>query len=565
MQTPHELIARLYAHRGVHDPAGAGLELGALAPLDTLRGLEVAVDRLVEQIMRDGHLLVVGDYDADGATGSALAVRGLRALGARRVSFLVPNRFTQGYGLSLEVVDTAVEQGADLLLTVDNGISSHAAIARANDLGLPVVITDHHLSSGHLPAAAAIVNPNQPGCAFPSKHLAGVGVVFYLLAALRQRLRRLGWFGVERPEPNLADLLDLVAVGTIADVVMLDRNNRILVEQGLRRIRAGRCSPGIRALLEVSGCDPSWVTADELAFYVAPRLNAAGRLAEMSLGVECLLADDPETAMALARRLDALNRERKALEAGMKAEAESLVEALRLDAETLPPALCLFGEDWHQGIAGILAGRIRDRYHRPTIAFAAAGDRWLRGSGRSIEDLHLRDALAWIDQRYPGLIERFGGHAMAAGLTLSRDHLDHFCSAFNEAVRVQLGDWQPVVELLSDGILPPELLTLETAEALALAGPWGKGFPEPRFDGAFEVADRRLLGEDHLKLRLISPDGQPLEAVGFRLGEHFERAQGQVHLVYRLKPNRYQGTTRLRLLIEHLIPAGAEPDAIWFG
>ncbi|QIK39167.1 single-stranded-DNA-specific exonuclease RecJ [Caldichromatium japonicum] len=555
-RTPDELIVRLYAHRGIYDPATATLDLEALIPPDALHGLESAVEHLVEQIRRGGHLLVVGDYDADGATGSALAVRGLRALGAERVSFLVPSRFTNGYGLSPQIIDVALDQRADLLLTVDNGTSSHAAIAYANDLGLPVVVTDHHLVSGCLPEAAAIVNPNQPSCAFPSKHLAGVGVVFYLLAALRRRLRALGWFGAGRPEPNLADLLDLVAVGTIADVVMLDRNNRILVEHGLRRIRAGRCRPGILALFELSGRDHTRTTAADLAFYIAPRLNAAGRLSDMSLGLECLLTDDPDKARALAQRLDALNRERKALEAEMRAQAEVLVKALRFDDETLPPALCLFGEDWHQGIAGIIAGRIRDRYHRPTIAFASGGDGRLRGSGRSIEALHLRDALAWVDQRSPGLIERFGGHAMAAGLTLHMDQLDTFRLAFAEAVRLQFGDTPPMPELLSDGVLPPELLTLETAEALRLAGPWGKGFPEPCFDGAFEVLDRGIMGESHLRLRVMLPNGQPVEAVGFRLGEHLERAQGRVHLVYRLEANRYQETTRLRLLIDHLAVEG---------
>lgn len=555
--TPEELLRILYAHRGIADPSEATLELAALAPPEALQGIDTAVDLLARQIIGGGHLLVVGDYDADGATASALAVCALRELGAQRVSFLIPSRFTNGYGLSPALVEAAAAQGVDLILTVDNGISSHQAVARANALGIPIVVTDHHLPGECLPPAAAIVNPNQPGCPFPSKHLAGVGVVFYLLAGLRRRLRELGWFGPRHPEPNLAALLDLVAVGTIADVVALDRNNRILVEQGLRRIRAGRCRPGIRALLQVSGCDPAWVTATDLAFQVAPRLNAAGRLSEMSLGVECLLADDPNEALKLAGRLDALNRERKALEAGMKVEAEVLVDALRLDNETLPPALCLFGPDWHQGITGILASRIRDRYHRPTIAFADAGEGRLRGSGRSIEGLHLRDTIAWIDRCHPGLIEQFGGHAMAVGLTIQRRDLERFRLAFNASV-TELGACPPVPEIYSDGILPPSLLTLETAEALAFAGPWGKGFPEPRFDGPFAVIERRLMGEDHLRLRVVPSEGEPIEAIGFRLGDRLEQAEGKVHLVYRLEVNRYQGVNRLRLLIDHLQPTARE-------
>ncbi|MGQ9660690.1 MAG: single-stranded-DNA-specific exonuclease RecJ [Thermochromatium sp.] len=551
---PGELLTILYAQRGLADPAEAAPGLAALAPVMSLHGLDAAVERLIAAIQFDQSILVVGDYDADGATGSALAVRGLRDLGARRVSFLVPSRFSNGYGLSPAVVEAARGQGADVILTVDNGISSHAAIVRARELGLSVVVTDHHLPGEVLPEADAIVNPNQPGCGFPSKHLAGVGVVFYLLAALRGRLRAMGWFGPARPEPNLAERLDLVALGTVADMVSLDRNNRILVEQGLRRVRAGRACAGVLALLQVAGRDPARATAADFGFFVAPRLNAAGRLAEMSLGVECLLTDDPDRALAMAQQLDALNRERRAIEGSIKEAAEAVLDALILDGESLPPGLCLFGEDWHQGVSGIVAARLRERYHRPTIAFADAGDGRLRGSGRSIEGLHLRDAIAWVDRRHPELIEHFGGHAMAAGLTLRPGCLEPFRDAFVEAVRVQLGDIPPTPEIRSDGALPVELLTVETAEALRFAGPWGKDFPEPRFDDVFEVVEAHLVGDDrrHLKLRVAPPGGDVIEAIAFGLGERIEAARGAVRLVYRLDVNNYRGRQSLQLLVDHL-------------
>lgn len=555
LANPSELLARLYALRGEPDPAEVAPGLGALAPALALRGMERAVELLAEQLEAGGHLLVVGDYDADGATASALALRGLRALGAARVSSLVPSRFANGYGLSPAVVEMAARARPDLLITVDNGIASLAGVARAQELGIPVLVTDHHLPGERLPEAAAIVNPNQPGCTFPSKHLAGVGVMFYLLIALRARLRERHWFGLGRPEPNLAELLDLVALGTVADVVRLDRNNRILVEQGLRRIRAGQCSPGVRALLEVAGRDPARATAADLAFYAAPRLNAAGRLEEMSLGVECLTTAEAAHARELAARLHDLNSQRRAVEDDIKAEAEAWLRERQLDGERLPAALCLFGEDWHQGVSGIVAARLRERYHRPVIVFAPgeAGD--LRGSARSIEGLHLRDALARVDHAHPGLIERFGGHAMAAGLSLRVECFEPFRAAFEQAVEAELGALPPQPELTSDGELPPHLLTLESAEALRLAGPWGKDFPEPRFDGRFAVAEARLVGETHLKLRLRLPTGEELEGIGFRLGEQLPEAAGWVHLVYRLDVNQFRGRRSVQLIIDHLHPA----------
>jgi single-stranded-DNA-specific exonuclease len=546
-----ELLLQLYSRRG-QDVSQSDLGLDALLPYSSLGGIEQAVTVLVAAFRSGQSILVVGDYDADGATGSTLAVLGLRALGATAVSYLIPSRFSHGYGLSPPVVDAAAPLRPGLILTVDNGIASLDGVAHASRLGIPVLVTDHHLPGDRLPAAAAIVNPNQPGCPFPSKHLAGVGVVFYLLAALRASLREIGWFGAERREPKLAELLDLVALGTVADVVTLDRNNRILVEQGLRRIRAGRGRPGIQALLRVAGRNPEEANATDLGFFVGPRLNAAGRLEEMSLGVECLLADDPSQALELATRLDELNRQRREIEDGMRAQAEYLVERLTFRGDALPPGLCLFGRGWHQGVSGILAARIRERYHRPVIAFAEAGDGLLRGSARSVEGLHIRDVIDSVDRRHPGLIERFGGHAMAAGLTMRSESLPVFRSAFAAAVREELGDLPPERRLDSDGELPPNLLSLETAEALRLGGPWGKGFAEPLFDGHFEVTSARLVGERHLKLRVRPPRGPVLDAIGFGLGERIHLAQGEVHLAYRLDVNAYLGRRAPQLILEHL-------------
>lgn len=548
----HPLLSRLYRARGVCSESGCSLPLSALHPFESLKDIGRAADLLAGRIRTGGCILVVGDYDADGATGSALAVRGLRALGASNVSYLVPSRFAFGYGLSPAVVDAAVPLRPDLIVTVDNGISSLAGVRRANQLGIQVLITDHHLPGDELPAAAAIVNPNQPGDRFPSKCIAGVGVVFYLLAAARARLRELDWFGTGRPAPNLAEFLDLVALGTVADVVTLDQNNRILVEQGLRRIRAGRCSPGVSALLQVAGRDPEQATARDLGFAAGPRLNAAGRLTEMSLGVECLLAEHPGPALPMARELDALNRRRREIEGEMKDRAEAMLEELTLETAGLPPALCLFEEGWHQGVIGILAARIRERYQRPVIAFAEADDGLLRGSARSVEGLHIRDLIDAVDKRRPGLIERFGGHAMAAGLSLRAEALDKFRGTLIAEVRRELGDTPPVRELVSDGELPTSAMDLSTAELLHEAGPWGKGFPEPLFDGRFEVLDSRIVGERHLKLRLRPPGGASIDAIGFRMGELAESAGNQACLAYRLDVNRYRGIRSPQLILEHL-------------
>jgi single-stranded-DNA-specific exonuclease len=555
------LIWRLYRHRGEAELTGMGL--ADLLPVTDLLGIGAAAELLADCIARGGRIVVVGDFDADGATGSAVAILGLRALGAAAVEHLTPSRFKHGYGLSPAVVDAAAPHRPDLLITVDNGIASLAGVERARALGIPVLVTDHHLPGPELPEAAAIVNPNQHGCSFGSKSLAGVGVMFYLLAATRSELRRRGWFDSDRPgavaEPNLAQWLDLVALGTVADVVTLDRNNRILVEQGLRRIRAGQCRPGLRALLEIAGCRIEQVTARDLGFAAGPRLNAAGRLDDMSLGVECLVTADPVRAMTLARQLHALNGERREIEYSMRETAEAIVSGLAAQAGELPAGLCLYGADWHQGVIGILAARIRERWHRPVIAFADAGadggaQGMLRGSARSIEGLHIRDVIDAVDKRCPGLVERFGGHAMAAGLSLPLDALDAFRDAFAEEVRRELGDAPTVRELLSDGELPGRMLNLQTADALRFAGPWGKGFAEPLFDGLFEVSDVRIAAERHLKLRVRAADGQPLEAIGFNLAERRAEVRDRMHLAYRLDVNDYRGLRAPQLLVEHIQP-----------
>ncbi len=564
---PHRLdalLARLYRHRGLAGPLDH--RLGALHPFEQLHGIDAAAALLADHIQTQRRLLIVGDYDADGATGTAVALLGLRALGAGALDFLIPSRFTDGYGLGPAVVDAAAERQPDLLITVDNGTASHAGLARARERGLPVLITDHHLPGADLPEAAAHVNPNQPGCPFPSKHLAGVGVIFYLLIATRAELRRRGWFQT-RAEPNLAELLDLVALGTVADVVTLDANNRILVEQGLRRIRAGHCRPGLRALLEIAGAQLARVSAGDLAFLAAPRLNAAGRLDDMSAGIACLIADAPLEAMHQAQALHTLNQERRTLTQRMHDEAEQLLarhdpahadqrpdQRAGQPPDQRPAGLCLFAEDWHEGIIGILAARLRERSQRPVIAFAPGRDGQLKGSARSIEGLHLRDCLAAVDNAHPGLITRFGGHAMAAGLSLPRNALDAFRTAFATAVGNALGPNPATPVLHSDGALGPTLLNLPTAEALRLAAPWGKGFHEPLFDGPFQLSAPRLLKDRHLKLRVHPEQGPPLDAIGFNLAEQHPRSATRAQLVYRLEVNDYRGLRSPQLIIEQLEP-----------
>jgi single-stranded-DNA-specific exonuclease len=556
------LLARLYSARGVQGARELSTELASLHPPLGMRGLENAATRLADAFEREEKILVIGDYDADGATSTALALLGMRALGCRNVDFLVPNRFEYGYGLTPEIVELAHERRAPrLVVTVDNGMSSIAGVDVARHRGIDVLITDHHLPGESVPAACAIVNPNQSGCAFPSKCIAGVGVMFYVLGGLRAELRARGWFAARSlAEPKLAGLLDLVALGTVADVVPLDANNRVLVQQGLRRIRTGQGRPGIRALLEVAGRDWRSVTSTDLAFVAGPRLNAAGRLDDMSAGVRCLLEDDPLAARDMASELDALNRERREIEAGMQREALAMLEGTAVDGSSLPWGLCLYRPEWHQGVVGLVASRLKERHHRPAFAFAPAGNGELKGSGRSIEGFHLRDALAAIETRQPGLMDRFGGHAMAAGLTIAESRFAAFAGAFDAEVRRTLAPESLAAVLDSDGELGAQELVLPMAEALREAGPWGQQFPEPLFDGVFTIRDQRLVGGHHLRL-LLAPLEQPdlaLGAIAFRVdtARWPDARIARVHIAYRLDVNEYRGVRSVQLRIEQIEAAG---------
>lgn len=550
------LLTRLYAARGVQSAAELDKALARLIPWRELKGIDAAVELLVTALERGERILIVGDFDADGATASSVGVLALRALGAAHVDYLVPNRFEYGYGLTPEIVAVALEKRPQLLITVDNGISSLDGVAAAKAAGLKVLVTDHHLPGAELPAADAIVNPNQPGCSFPSKALAGVGVIFYVLLALRTRLRERDWFArAGQPEPNLAELLDLVALGSVADVVPLDANNRILVHQGLARIRAGRARPGLRALLEVAGRDHRRITSTDLGFILGPRLNAAGRLDDMSLGIECLLCEDEALARDMAQQLDQLNHDRKSIEQGMQREA--LAQLKELKVEELPFGLCLFDADWHQGVIGILASRLKERYHRPTIAFADAGDGVLKGSARSIPGFHIRDALDAVAARHPGLIAKFGGHAMAAGLSLAQENFAAFAAAFDAEVRRQLVEDDLAGRLLTDGQLAAEEFRLDLAQQLRHAGPWGQHFPEPLFHGVFEIVQQRIVGERHLKLVLKSECGRAqLDAIAFNVDRELWPNPNVrwIEAAYKLDVNEFRGQESVQLLVAHLEP-----------
>lgn len=550
------LLTRLYAARGVQSAAELDKALARLIPWRELKGIDAAVELLVTALEQGQRILIVGDFDADGATASSVGVLALRALGAAQVDYLVPNRFEYGYGLTPEIVAVALDKRPQLLITVDNGISSLDGVAAAKAAGLKVLVTDHHLPGAELPAADAIVNPNQPGCPFPSKALAGVGVIFYVLLALRARLREGDWFARHGiVEPNLAELLDLVALGSVADVVPLDANNRILVHQGLARIRAGRARPGLRALLEVAGRDHRRITATDLGFILGPRLNAAGRLDDMSLGIECLLCDDEALARDMAAQLDQLNHDRKAIEQGMQREA--LAQLKELKEDELPFGLCLFEPEWHQGVIGILASRLKERYHRPAIAFADAGDGLLKGSARSVPGLHIRDALDAVAARHPGLIVKFGGHAMAAGLSLAQANFAAFAAAFDAEVRRQLSAEDLTGRLLTDGQLAAEEFRLDLAQQLRHAGPWGQHFPEPLFHGVFEIVQQRIVGERHLKLVLRSECGRAqLDAIAFNVDREVWPNPNVrwVEAAYKLDVNEYRGQESVQLLVAHLEP-----------
>lgn len=548
----HPLLRRLYAARSVRSAQELELTLDQLIPVRQLGGVEAAADLLCRHYAQRSRIVVVGDFDADGATSTALVVRHLTRLGFAQVSFLVPNRFEYGYGLTPQIVRLAATRQPALIVTVDNGISSHAGVEQATALGIETLVTDHHLPAATLPAAAAIVNPNSPGETFPSKALAGVGVAFYLMAALTREMQSRGLL----VDPaSVAELLDLVALGTVADLVPLDRNNRILVQQGLRRIRAGRCRPGIRALLEASNRAPAAVVAADLGFQIGPRLNAAGRLDDMSIGIQCLLTDDLDEARLLAGRLTQLNLDRRELESQMQQDAMMALADMS-DTAALPLGVCLFDDSWHQGVVGLVASRVKDRVHRPVIALARGDAASLKGSARSVDGVHIRDVLDAIASRHPGLIEKFGGHAMAAGLTLPAARLEEFRTAFNEEVSRWMTLEDATGTVLSDGELHGRELTAEVAYLLRESGPWGQAFPEPLFDGCFEVCSVRVLGERHLKMAVRPKDGPLCDAIAFR---HFDRddapsvaANSKVELAYRLDINKYNGTESVQLVVEYL-------------
>ncbi|HIF9247640.1 TPA: single-stranded-DNA-specific exonuclease RecJ [Photobacterium damselae] len=549
-------LKRIYASRGI--TLDGELERGAkgLLSYNQLHGMAQAVDLLEQALRNNQRIIIVGDFDADGATSSALSVLAFKMLGCQNVDYLVPNRFDDGYGLSPEVVDQALAKGVEVIMTVDNGVSSLSGVAYAKEKGLTVVVTDHHLPGDILPNADAIVNPNLNECGFPSKALCGVGVAFYLMLALRAQLRATDWFTQQNiPEPNLAELLDLVALGTVADVVALDGNNRILVHQGLQRIRAGRCRPGIQALIEVANRDPQKIVTSDLGFALGPRINAAGRLDDMAFGVELLLCDNIQSARRMATELDGLNQTRKEIEQGMKEEALAICERLKFSANDMPYGLVLFQKDWHQGVIGILASRIKEKFHRPVICFADAGNEQIKGSCRSIPGLHMRDVLDLIDTQNPGMIAKFGGHAMAAGLTIDTKQLDAFSRAFDQAVRNELGEDELKGVLLTDGELEANEFNLDTAEMLRAGGPWGQQFPEPTFDGTFRLLHQKLVGGKHLKM-MVEPlhGGSVIDAIAFNvdLKRWPDASVQQVELVYRLDINEFRGNRSVQLMIEHL-------------
>ena len=553
----HPVLKRIYANRQVNSLAQVDYSLDRLINYRELKGIDAAANILADAIIRCEKILVVGDYDADGATSTALVVRALGGFGSERVDYLVPNRFEYGYGLTPEIVAVAADCAPDVLITVDNGISSIEGVNAAHELGIKVVVTDHHLPGAELPAADAIVNPNQPGCGFGSKSIAGVGVAFYLMLAVRAALRDRAWFDDTRAEPNMAELLDLVALGTVADVVPLDDNNRILVEQGIRRIRAGKTRVGIRALFDAAGKDIRACTSTDLGFFIGPRLNAAGRLEDMAAGVECLITDNAGVAGTIATELNNLNTRRKQIEQGMLGQALEEMEVLlqSLEGAQLHAGLCLYNPHWHQGVIGLLASRIKDRFHRPVVAFANANDdagsSELKGSARSIRGLHIRDVLDSIATRHPGLILKFGGHAMAAGLSIERDRFEAFRQAFEQEVDSLLSAdaLEEVVE--TDGSIGPEQMSLETAELIESAGPWGQQFPEPVFDNCFRIVDWKIVGEKHLKMQLLHDEGdKTIDAIAFNTLVDDLPSLQKIHVAYRMNVNEFRNNRNLQLIVD---------------
>jgi len=553
--TVSPVLQRIFASRGVSSPEQAELKLANLLSPDQLSGMDNAVDLLLKAIQAQKHIVIVGDFDCDGATGTAVAMRGLKMLGAEQLSYQVPHRILHGYGLSPALVEHIVEIKPELIITVDNGIACHAGVAAAKAHGWQVLITDHHLPGELVPPADAIVNPNLHGDDFPSKALSGVGVMFYLLLALRKRMRELDI--LIQPEPDLSSLLDLVAVGTVADLVSLDYNNRLLVSAGIKRFRKRQCQVGLRALTEISGRDISKLIASDIGFAIGPRLNAAGRLEDMSIGIECLLTDDEARAYELATILNGINVERRGLQQQMVEDADALVDVTTLEQQSQSAAWSFYDESWHPGVVGLVASKLKDRLHRPVIAFAPAddGSNILRGSARSISGFNIRDALAEVDVLNPGLIERFGGHAMAAGLSMQKKNLEVFRIAFNKVAELRLSDEILRAECLSDGELQTHEFSRELAEDLRLAGPWGQGFPEPVFDNVFEVAEWKILAERHIKYSLrLEGTNQLLSAIHFGAYAGVEPPR-RLHAAFQLELDDFRGRNDIQLLIRHSLPA----------
>ena len=551
----HPLIERILLARGITSENELDRTLAKLPSPWLLSGMQDMVSHLLVALNEQQKICIVADFDADGATSCAVAIKGLQLMGAGQVTFVVPNRFEYGYGLTPEIVELVKLQRPDVIITVDNGISSIDGVKAAMESGIKVLVTDHHLPGLELPEAAAIVNPNLPDDKFPNKALAGVGVIFYVLLALRSRLRELNWFEAQHiQEPNLAQLLDYVALGTVADVVALEQINRILVHQGLLRIRTGQCHPGLTALVEVSGKNPQALMASDLGFSIGPRLNAAGRMDDMSLGIQCLLTDDPALAKEIALQLDELNNDRREVEAVMKHEAMALLSEMKtLDEHHLPAGVCLFDANWHQGVIGILASRIKDQVHRPVIAFAPAGIDLIKGSARSIPGVHIRDVLSDIAASHPKILSKFGGHAMAAGLSIKMHDYPPFALAFDEMVSKRLASVDLEQKILSDGELSEQEMTLEMADLLQNAATWGQEFPEPLFDGVFDVIQSRIVGQRHLKLVLRKPAGDlVIDAIAFFVDrpEHWLGLR-QIRAAYKLDINEFRGNRSVQFIVQY--------------
>jgi single-stranded-DNA-specific exonuclease len=560
----HPLIKQIYASRGIENATELELNVNQLCSIESLKGINQGCQVLHQALLENKNIAIIGDFDADGATSTALMMEALRLFGSDNYQFIVPNRFLYGYGLTPEIVEIAAEKGAELLITVDNGISCVAGVTKAKSLGLGVIVTDHHLPGMTLPDADAIINPNQVGCDFPSKALAGVGVAFYFMMAMRKYLREKNWFVDKQvQEPNIAQLLDLVALGTVADVVSLDNNNRILVEQGLKRIRAGVTRPGIQALLEIAGKVQKKIVASDFGFALGPRINAAGRLDDMSYGINCLLAKDLASARVMAADLDDLNKSRREIEQGMQQEAEQVLKSLNFSDDNLPHAISLFQRDWHQGVIGIVAGRLKEKFHRPSIVFAGTSDdisvdnldqsTEIKGSARSIPGLHIRDLLEHIDTQHPNIIIKFGGHAMAAGLSILENDFVKFQQLFNQYAEQWLSSDDLKGTLASDGELPTQEMTLGFAQLLRDSGPWGQNFIEPLFDGDFKLVQQRIVGQKHLKL-VVEKAGQVFDAIAFNvdLSRWPDHKAQQVHLAYRLDINEFRGKQSVQFMVEYL-------------